>query len=279
MTLSAEQLSVLESKRGKIVSKKGGWRIGKAVYNHGFSMMDDLVGNVSYFQLVLLNVTGRLPSVELAQWIEASYICMSWPDPRIWCNYIGALAGSADTSPISGALAGSLAADSNMYGPGSLPNCMRVITSAAKQLTPDSSEQQFKQFIASYIPAKSHDNKPVLPGYARPIARGDERVVAMRKVSRQLNFDKGPHELLSEKLEYFLQKHYQESLNIGGYSAAFFADQGLSIKDIYRLTCTRVTAGVQACFAEANDNSPGTFLPMQCDDIDYQGPAPRAIPE
>lgn len=37
-----------DERRGKIQSKKGGWVVGKGVFNHGYSMMDDLVGKASY---------------------------------------------------------------------------------------------------------------------------------------------------------------------------------------------------------------------------------------
>jgi hypothetical protein len=105
-----------DRQRGIIRSRKGGWIIGQGVFSHGYSMMDDLVGKVSYMQVVILNATGRLPKRRLANWVEAVYICLSWPDPRIWCNHIGALGGTVRASAVASTVAGVLAADSRTYG-------------------------------------------------------------------------------------------------------------------------------------------------------------------
>ena len=65
---------------------------------------------------MILIIIGRLVDKRLADWVEAGFLCVSWPDSRIWCNQIGALAGSLKTSPVSATMAGVLAADSRMYG-------------------------------------------------------------------------------------------------------------------------------------------------------------------
>lgn len=268
MKLNNSSLTFFNQRRGKIENSRGGWRIGEAVYNHGYSMMDDLVGKHSYFQVMLLNVTGKMHSKQLCEWLEASYICMSWPDPRIWCNQIAALAGSNRTTPAAAVLAGTLASDSSMYGPGSLPKCMDVC-----QLL-DRFEHDFQQVLDYYTDAQG---KAVVPGFSRPIAKGDERVVAMRKLSRELGFRKGPHETLAENFENWLYNAYDESINIGGYTAAFLLDRGFTKEEVYRFASTRVTAGVQACYAEYFDQPAGAYLPMAVQDINYTGPKKRAL--
>ena len=105
-----------DQRRGTIQSKKGGWVVGKAIFNHGYSMMDDLVGKVSYMQVLVLNATGRLPERPVADWLDAIHICLSWPDPRIWCNQIGALGGAMRASVVASTTAGVLAADAKSYG-------------------------------------------------------------------------------------------------------------------------------------------------------------------
>ena len=42
-----------DSLRGVIRTKKGGWIVGKAVYSHGYSMLEEFPGKVSYFQVVI----------------------------------------------------------------------------------------------------------------------------------------------------------------------------------------------------------------------------------
>src|SRR5690606_29156545 len=84
---------------------------------HGYSMLEELIGKKSYFQIMMLNATGRLVDRNLADWFEAIFGCLSWPDPRIWCNQIGALAGTARTNNMVATIMGALASDSRTYGP------------------------------------------------------------------------------------------------------------------------------------------------------------------
>ncbi len=48
--------------------------------DHGYSVMDDLVGKKSYFQVLVLNAAGRMPERRLADWIEAAFNCFSCRD-------------------------------------------------------------------------------------------------------------------------------------------------------------------------------------------------------
>jgi len=78
--------------RGIIRSRIGGWRVGQDILIHGRGLLSELVGEVSYVQLLVLNVTGRLPERRLADWVEGTFMCLSWPDARIWCNQIATYA-------------------------------------------------------------------------------------------------------------------------------------------------------------------------------------------
>ncbi|MCI5164710.1 MAG: hypothetical protein D3903_01155, partial [Candidatus Electrothrix sp. GM3_4] len=125
--------SFWDSHRGFIHTQKGGWVINEAIYNSGYSMLDDLVGKASFFQVLFLNVVGRLPERRLTDWLEAYYICLSWPDARLWAAQVGSLAGSMRTSPVAAVGAGTLAFDSTMYGPGTTMAATEFIITALKK--------------------------------------------------------------------------------------------------------------------------------------------------
>ncbi len=264
-----------DSRRGFIRTRKGGWEIGKAVHNHGYSMMEDLVGGASYFQVLVLNTTGRLPSRKLADWLEALFICLSWPDARIWCNQIGSLSGTLRTSPVAAVCAGILAADSRMYGPGTLSAAADFITSALERHL---AGESVKQIVET---APRHRDRPIpnIVGYARPLATGDERIAAMERVSRELGFETGRHLALAYEVERCLLETYQEGMNLAGYCVAFLTDEGYSATEIYRLLSTWVSSGVHACFAEAADSPAEGFFPLRCEDVEYRGEADRPVPE
>nr|MBF0221852.1 hypothetical protein [Desulfobulbaceae bacterium] len=265
--------SFWDSLRGRILTKRGGWIIGEAVYNCGYSMLDDLVGSTTFFQVLILNVTGRLPERRIADWFEALFICLSWPDARVWCNQIGSLAGTLRCSPVAAVCSGTLASDSNMYGPGTLLAATNFISEAL---------EMHKNGLSAEEIISKHQRRPTSPpnivGYGRPVAKGDERVAAMLRTAKQLDFGKGDHLKLALELEAVIGEKFNESMNLAGYLTAFLCDLGFNATEIYRISSMMVNSGVHACYAEAADNPPEAFFPLQCNDIDYQGIAPRPLP-
>ncbi len=263
-----------EKRRGKIFSRRGGWIIGEAIYNCGYSMMDDLVGKASFFQVLVLNVTGRLPERRLADWLEAVYICMSWPDARIWCNQIGSLAGTMRASCVAAVCAGVQATDSPLYGVAPLRAGTHFIVEALalkKQglTAEDIVERQCRR----------PGSKPTIVGYARPVATGDERVVALERVTAELGYERGEHLSLAFDIDAVLHERYGERMNIVGYVTGFMSDLGFSVEEICRIFTTVVNSGVHACYAEAAEQPPESFFPLRCEDIDYQGHPPRPVPD
>ncbi len=268
-----ETIQYLNDRRGKIISATGGWFPGKGVFSHGYSMLEELVGEKTYFQILVLNATGKLVAKPLADWIEALYGCLSWPDPRIWCNQIGALAGTVRTSVISATAMGSLAADSRIYGVLPLLESVAFIQQALIKFKQGSTPSAIvdEAFAAC-------TGKPYIMGYRRPIAKGDERLEVMEKVGCKLGFAIGEHMLLAYEIEKELLQRLDEGMNINGYMSAFLADQGFNAQESYQVFSLLVASGVTACYLDTYQRPPDTFLPLRCDDIDYQGAAKRAVP-
>ena len=277
MSSSTDNTAFWDKRRNVFKTHKGGWVIGEAVYNHGYSMMDELVGKKSFFQVLVLNITSKLPEKRLAEWLEACCICLSWPDPRIWCNQIGSLAGTVRTSPVAAVSMGILASDSRLYGPGTLLASSEFIIHACKD---NHSGITVQSIIKNELSRKASISsaRPVIVGYARPVAKGDERVTAMQLVGQKLGFKVGKHLKLAYEIHEELLEHHDGGINLAGYSAAFLADQGYQPKEIYRIFSTWVHSGVHACYAEARDRPADSFLPLRCDDIDYTGPQQRQLP-
>ena len=263
-----------DQRRGKIISSKGGWKIGQGVFSHGYSMMDDFVGKTSYMQVVMLNATGRLPERNLADWLDAIFICLSWPDPRIWCNQIGALAGTTQTSVMAATCAGTLATDARAYGVRPLLDGLAFIQKAFQEFEAGTSVEEI---VLSGNRVRK--GKPEIMGYARPIAKGDERIPAMECVTKQLGFSIGKHLSLAYSIDEYLTCHYDEGMNINGYVSGFLSDQGITPEESYRIFSSLVASGVTACYVDTRDKIPNSFLPLRCDDIVYEGKSVRAVPE
>jgi hypothetical protein len=260
--------------RGIVRSRAGGWRPGKGVYCRGFDLLNDLAGKASYFQVVVLNATGRLPERRLADWLEASHICMSYPDSRIWCNQIGALAGAVRAPVLAATTAGALAADSRAYGVRPLLESIPFLQRALEQTKAGASARE----IVAKAPA-GRNGKPHIMGFARPIANGDERIPVLESFARSLGFTVGEHLALAYEIERVMLDEHGESMNLNAYAAAFLCDQGFTADEVCAIFAMLVASGVTACYVDAAARPAETFLPLRCDDIEYQGPAPRPLPE
>ena len=260
-------------RRGRILSRKGGWELGKGITLHGYSLLDDLLGQASFFQVLILSVTGRLPEPRYAQWLEATFICMSWPDARIWCNQVSAFGGELRTTSTSAIAAGIISSDSTMYGPGASLDAIEFIQQAQRFTSEGGSVADFVEQVARTRTGLK------APGYGRPIAKGDERVAAMIDYTSKLGFEEGPYFKLSIEIEAYLLEHYQESLNLAGYMSAFASDQGYSKLEMQRMISTCVSGGLHSCFSESRDQSSDSLLPLRCEDIEYTGPDERRLPE
>jgi len=276
MSLNDKKINteIWDSNRNIIKSHKGGWFPGKGVFSHGYNMMEDFVGKKSYMQIVLLNATGRLPDRKIADWFEAIHICLSWPDPRIWCNQIGALAGTSRTSVVAATVTGVLASDSRAYGAKTIKAGLEFIQYAYSQYTSGKTVEE----IVTTECAK-HAGKPYIMGFARPIAKGDERVDAMERTTRNLGIEVGKHLELAYKIEKILLEKFDESMNINGYMSAFLSDNGFTPDEAYRICSVVVASGVTACYVDSKDKEADTFLPLHCSDIKYTGKAPRDLPD
>ncbi len=111
----------------------------------------------------------------------------------------------------------------------------------------------------------------------RHIAKGDERIKTMQRVSKHLQYDEGPHLLLAYQIENQIKRRFNEGMNINGYVAAFFSDQGFSADEVYQIFSTVVMSGVTACYLDTIQKPNDSFLPLRCDDIEYLGKKQRYI--
>lgn len=274
MVMTMSDTAIWDRNRGVIRSNIGGWVVGKGVMNRGFEMLGDFVGKLSYMQVMVFNITGRIPERRLADWMEATHICLSWPDPRIWCNHIGALGGSARASALASIAAGCIASDGRAYGTKTIIPGMGFIQRAKLEYeTGLSVHEIIKNESARY------GGKPLIMGYARPIAKGDERVPALDRFRKELGFPIGEHLALAFSIDEYLEATYSETININGYMSAFFSDQGFAAEEIYQIIAMAVSSGVAACYADTRNKPAESFFPLRCDDIEYEGVACRTVPE
>ena len=259
-----------DSRQNKITTDIGKWRGGVDVTIRGYSLFNELFDQVSYFQIHVLNVTGRLISSQLSKWLENNFIVMSYPDSRIWCNQVGALCGTLHTSPSAATAAGSLTADSRIYGGSQSTHIsMKFIQHALQDYKSGLSVEE----ILTKLPVKQ--GMPAVPGFVRPVALDDERIIPHQKMTKRLGFPIGEHAQLAEKISLYMSNKYGMGMNIDGFSAAFLVDQEFTPEQVYQINSLRVASGVTACFSDNLQFSENSLLPLRCDNIAYLGPKIR----
>jgi hypothetical protein len=260
-----------DRRRGRISTALGQWFGGGDVKVRGRWLLADLLHQLSVTQLTVFNITGRLIEPALATWFEKTVFFTNYPDPRIWCNHLGAMAGNGGTSPAAAAAVGTLAADSRAYG--SKLQYLTVCTLHDLH----TSRQTGVDWEKALAQVPWRNGAPDLPGFARPGRVPDERLQPLQNFTRELGFLPGTYLRLVTELATYLSQHHQQDMNAAAYGCAFLMDQGFSADEVYRLRTSDVLGGVLACYTDWREAPEDGFLPLRCDDVGYAGPPPRTL--
>ena len=271
MTAPATDTTFWDERRRHIRTRIGQWLGGRDVLVRGQWMLRDLLQELNVTQLAVLNITGRVIDRRLATWLEKTVFFTSYPDHRIWCNQLGALAGNGNTSPVAATAAGILAADSKAYG--SKVQYLTVLS--LTELQADHAAGMSMAGLVARFPLRN--GIPSISGFARPVKVADERLDPMRRFSAELGFTPGPYVEFVEALADHLRVHHQADMNAAAYACAFLMDQGFSAMEVYRIRTADVLSGVLACYGDLYDSPANAFLPQTCTDVQYEGVAPRAL--
>lgn len=298
-----------DKNRGTINTEVGQWIGGKGAICHGHTIIDpdadsrtgllskiptavtqsrvylktfqkwdkEWISKFSYMQMLILSATGKQVDKKVADWIEGNFIGLSYPDARIWCNQIGALAGTCKTSVAAATIVGALASDSRAYGCQTNKTGIEFIHEALIAYNNGQSIQE----IVEQPKYKHRFNKerPDIPGFARPVNRQDERIRPYEKLYIKLGFKlkEQKHLKLAKAIGLYLEENYQLGMNSGGYASAFLADQGFTPDEACHLKSLSVYSGVMACAIDNREKGPNSFLPLRCNDILYNGLGKRDI--
>lgn len=262
-----------DSYRNRIRSKAGGFTLQGEVTLRGQNLIQ-YIENHSYFQVLMLAVTGRHVERNIADWVEVLFSCLSYPDARIWCNNIAALGGDGKCSVVGATAAGIMAADSDLYGSRPILGSMAFLEQAQGEFE---GGRSVAEIVEQQV--RLRKGKFSIIGFSRPLATGDERLELLRSKARSLNMQRGRHEVLAMAIHEYAQQAYGESINMNGFIAAVSLDQEFTAKEVYQLSSAAVLSGLEACFVDYEERPIGGFLPLRCDDVEYVGPENRELPD
>ena len=112
-----------------------------------------------------------------------------------------------------------------------------------------------------------------IEGFGVPLRSIDERIAPVKKMANELGLDNGPHTKLAFDVDSFLarEKRKRFRINIAGLTAALTADQGINANEYSCLAVPSFLAGILPCYVDARKHPEGTFFPLRCKTLNYQG--------
>lgn len=236
----------------------------RAVYR-GKDLFQDFKDE-SWLGLLTYGVTGRKFSTEQLVLIEK--ICMlsvSYPEPRLWNNRVAALAGTVRSTPALATSSSMAITEATIYGFRAMLRAFDFIIRAKQKVDEGKSMDEI-------IKWEFKKNRGI-EGYGVPLRNVDERVAIVRDMARELGSGDGPHTQLAFDVETFLAKgRWRLRMNIAGLNGALMADQGLSTEEFsYLAIVPGFLAGIIPCYVDARNHPEGTFFPLRCETLCYQG--------
>ncbi len=246
----------------------GAWFPGERVVFRGKDLFQEL-GDSSWMGLLLYGITGREFNEKQLRLFEGIWtICTSYPDPRLWNNRVAALAGTARSTSALGISAATAVSEASIYGGLPIIRSIDFLYRASHSLEAGGNlEDIVKSELKKYR---------LIFGYGRPIIGTDERITPLMSLSKELGFFNGKFVTLAFSVEeVLLNKRLRMHMNIAAFISGLAADQGLSNREHYLFLTLCFSAGIFPCNIDTVNKTEGSFFPLHCNRICYEGTPSR----
>lgn len=248
------------------VSRMGGWFPGERVVFRGCDLHRDLK-DLSWMELYVFGITGRRFTPVEIRILNAIWVYTSFPDPRLWNNRVAALAGTARSTGALGIGAAVAVSEASIYGRRPDIRAIDFLLRAKRQ-------RDGGEAVRAIVEDELQRYRGI-PGYGRPITRGDERIPHMLALLRETGGEQGAYVQLALAVERELAAgRWRMQMNIAALYAALALEIGLTPREYYLFMIPCFVAGMLPCTVEAEKKTEGAFFPLRCARIAYEG-APR----
>ncbi|WP_321908598.1 MULTISPECIES: citryl-CoA lyase [unclassified Paraburkholderia] len=208
--------------------------------------IQELIGNVSFPQMIWLMLRGELPGDEEATLLEAALVASVDHGPHAPSIAISRMATSCGL-PINGAMASALNALDDVHG-GAGQQAVELYADIAARIVAGSPfdaavEAGVDEFIAvhgKYLPGFGHRFHPVDPRAGRLLALVDARVASGTIKGRYAAIARGIEALLKRR------KDRPVPMNIDGVTAVIYAELGFAPELARGVFCLSRAVGILA---------------------------------
>lgn len=259
---------MLESQIGVWKSRMGAFFAGSRAVFRGHDLHADL-RQMDWVELYIFGITGRRFSPEQVELLHGILVYTSYPDARLWNNRVAALAGTSRSTPALGISAALAVSEAAIYGGQPGVRAIDFFLRAKKHMDGQGS-------LADLV---KHEGR--IYGYGRPTPETtDERLPWLKALARRLELDTGPHLKIALDVEsMLLARRADLRMNYAAITAALCADMGFSIAEFHLFRVPLFLAGMPPGYIEAKERPEGSFFPIPCCNVCYEGaPKRRWVP-
>lgn len=261
---------ILEQFEGPMPTSVGQCFPGERTVFRGLDLHDTFK-EADWIDLYIFSITGRRFAAPELKVLQSVWVYTSYPDARLWCNRVVALAASSRGTGAQGLGAGLAASEAAIFGRqpevGAADFLVRALASR-------NGGEELEQIVRSELA-----RNPRMMGYGRPVAAHfvDERIPITLAMMEREGVPMGEHLRLAFEIETVLEKVVGRRLPMT-YSSVVVAiplDMGMSPLEAYLYMQPSFIAGMVPCYLEALERPAGATFALRCSRINYDGPPAR----
>lgn len=248
------------------LTRKGKAFLSDRVILHGKDLHQDL-GDHEWMRVYLYSILEREVEENVAKLLNTFWVCTGYPDASIWPNHVTALAATVRSTPSLSLMAGMSVSEASIYGRRPEVRALDFFYRAGRHCDAGGD-------LIDFVEGEKAAGRTLF-GYGRPLANTDERVPYMLEKAREFGLDGGRHLKIALDVYAYLNETYGFSMNVAAIHAGLAADMGLNCQEYQLFMTPCFISGMIPCYQDARDRPEGSFFPVRCTNIVYNGPAKR----
>ena len=241
--------------------------------------IEELIGAISFPQMIWLMVRGELPTAEQSSLLEAALVSAVDHGPQAPSIAISRMAVTCGVE-LNNAMASAINVLAGIHG-GAGQQCMELYADAARHVEQGATlEAAVEAALDAYIA----ENGKVIPGFGHrfhPIDPRSGRLLALVEAAREKGVVSGLYSRIGREVETILERRKGKRIpmNIDGATAVIYSELGFAPalgRGLFILSCS---VGILAHAWEQSQQGGRIKGPMpKTIPYTYAGPARRAVP-
>lgn len=226
----------------------------------GYDFFNDLLGKLSWHELIFLLMRGDIPKASEAALLNLVMSSLINPGPRDWATQAAMTSAVTGTTVGNSLLTGLAVLQGRYHGALCVEQSIEMFHSGVAELQLSTTAKTIRHTIKLY---------PDTPGYGLHYAKPDMRAASLIAETLKRR-DPGPHLSFALMLEKQLEKKKGICLTLAGAASAILADLGFTPREGHGIFLISATPGILAHLLEQMSGSWTTY-PFHEAPVPYKG--------